>query len=567
MTGPAWRVAATLTLVFVSSWPALRLIRPLSAQEALSVDAEIDTAPVELDGEVLFRVRGSSSLPASTRAANVRARLEAVARNRSLPLTSLRIAEAEGLERIMAGDRPIVAITEADARLEQLTRSELAQIHLARIRQAIDEYRQARTLQALQRGVRDATGAAVAFLAGVGVLFLISRWVHRLIGRRAALAAKRIEPHDRLARIRAVAMPGPERLASALHQGVHLATALVFIILLFQFIGFVLGRFPATRYLSNDLFALVLDPLSTMAAGVVSELPSLTFLAVLFVVLRIVLRLMRLIFDAIHRGSLRWPGFEPEWAQPTYKIVRFALIAFGVVIGYPYFPGSESAAFKGVSIFVGVLLSLGSSSAIANLVAGYSLIYRRVFRVGDRVKIGDMIGDVTDSRIQVTRLRSLKNEEVIIPNSTILSTQVINYSALARSDGLILHTEVGIGYETPWRQVEAMLMTAAERTTGILRTPRPFVLQNRLADFAVIYELNVYCAEAMTMLEVYTDLHRHILDVFNEYGVQIMTPAYMADPAAPKIVPREHWHAAPAVVSPDGGNSVLTAPGATVPAR
>jgi small-conductance mechanosensitive channel len=177
-----------------------------------------------------------------------------------------------------------------------------------------------------------------------------------------------------------------------------------------------------------------------------------------------------------------------------------------------------------------------------------------------------MIGDVTDSRIQVTRLRSLRNEEVIIPNSTILSTQVINYSALGRSDGLILHTEVGIGYETPWRQVEAMLMTAAERTTGILRTPRPFVLQNRLADFAVIYELNVYCAEAMTMLEVYTDLHRHILDVFNEYGVQIMTPAYMADPAAPKIVPREQWHAAPAIVSPDG-NSVLTAPGATVPTR
>jgi hypothetical protein len=234
MTGPAWRVAATLTLVFVSSWPALRLIRPLSAQEALSLDAEIDTAPVERDGEVLFRVRGSSSLAASTRAANVRARLEAVARNRSLPLTSLRIAEVGGFAQIVAGDRPIVAITEADARLEQLTRSELAQIHLARIRQAIDEYRQARTLPALQRSVRDATGAAVAFLAGVGVLFFISRWVHRLTGRRPALAAKRVEPHDRLARIRAVAMRGPERLASALHQGVHLATALVFIILSFS---------------------------------------------------------------------------------------------------------------------------------------------------------------------------------------------------------------------------------------------------------------------------------------------------------------------------------------------
>jgi small-conductance mechanosensitive channel len=170
--------------------------------------------------------------------------------------------------------------------------------------------------------------------------------------------------------------------------------------------------------------------------------------------------------------------------------------------------------------------------------------------VGDLVKIGDVIGEVADSRIQVTRLRSLKNEEVIIPNSTILTAQVINYSALARTEGLILHTEVGIGYETPWRQVEAMLLAAAERTPGILRRPPPFVLHNRLADFAVIYELNVYCADAGTMLEVYTSLHRHVLDVFNEYGVQIMTPAYMADPAEPKVVPREQWHAAPAAPIP-----------------
>jgi small-conductance mechanosensitive channel len=190
-----------------------------------------------------------------------------------------------------------------------------------------------------------------------------------------------------------------------------------------------------------------------------------------------VLRLLRVMFDAVQRGTLRLSGFEPEWAQPTYKIVRFAIIAFGVVVAYPYLPGSDSAAFKGVSLFVGVLLSLGSSSAVANVIAGYLLIYRRAFKVGDRVRIGDVIGDVTESRIQVTRLRSLKNEEVVIPNSTILVCQVINYSALARKDGLILHTEVGIGYETPWRQVEAMLLAAAERTPDILRSPAPFVLQ------------------------------------------------------------------------------------------
>jgi small-conductance mechanosensitive channel len=539
------RAALVVALLFL--WPILGLSPHTSAQEPLPGDVEIDTAPVELDGQVLFRVRGSSSLPAETRAANIRGRLEAVAADRAIPPAALRVAEAEGLERILAGDRPIVAVTEADARLEQLTRSELAQIHLARIRQAIDQYRQARTPQALRRGLRDAAGATVAFVVGVLLLVGLSWWLHRLIERRAISVSSRAESRDQLAGIRALAMPGPQRLAGAFHQALHLTTAIAFLVILFQFLGFVFGRFPATRYLSNNLLALVIGPLTTMGNAAVRELPKLAFLAVLFVVVRIVLRVLRLIFDAIQRGVLRWPGFEPEWAQPTYKIVRFALIAFAVVVGYPYFPGSESAAFKGISLFVGVLLSLGSSSAIANLVAGYSLIYRRVFRVGDVVKIGDVIGEVTDSRIQVTRLSSLKNEEVIIPNSTILTTQVVNYSALARTKGLILHTEVGIGYETPWRQIEAMLIAAAERTTGILRRPAPFVLHNKLADFAVIYELNVYCAEPGTMLEVYTALHRHILDVFNEYGVQIMTPAYMADPAEPKIVPRDHWHAAPAV--------------------
>ena len=225
-----------------------------------------------------------------------------------------------------------------------------------------------------------------------------------------------------------------------------------------------LGAFPATRHLANQLFALVVGPLSTMGRSAVAQLPNLVFLAVLVVVFRAVLRLLRVVFDALERGAITFGGFEAEWAQPTYKIVRFAVIAFGVVVAYPYLPGSDSAAFKGVSLFVGVLISLGSSSAISNLIAGYLLIYRRAFKVGDLVKIGDVIGDVTESRIQVTRLQSLKNEEIVIPNSQILGGQVINYSALARKQGLILHTDVGIGYETPWRQVEAMLLEAADRT-------------------------------------------------------------------------------------------------------
>ena len=193
-----------------------------------------------------------------------------------------------------------------------------------------------------------------------------------------------------------------------------------------------------------------------------------------------------------------------------------------------------------------MVFSLGSSSAIANIIAGYTLTYRRAFRLGDRVRIGDVFGDVTEMRLQVTHVRTLKNEEVIVPNSSILNNEVTNYTTLAATAGLILHTTVGIGYETPWRQVEAMLLLAAERTAGLLRDPQPFVLHKALGDFAVTYELNVYCNDPRAMTSLYTELHRQILDVFNEYGVQIMTPAYEGDPEQPKVVPRSQWSQPPA---------------------
>jgi small-conductance mechanosensitive channel len=217
-----------------------------------------------------------------------------------------------------------------------------------------------------------------------------------------------------------------------------------------------------------------------------------------------------------------------------------------VVIAFPYIPGSSSLAFKGVSVFVGVLFSLGSQSAISNLIAGLALTYRRSFRVGDRVRIADITGDVLESKLRVTTLRTIKNEEIIIPNSLILNSHVINYSAEALERGLILHTTVSIGYDTPWRQVHAMLLMAARKTPGLLDEPEPFVLQKSLDDFYITYELNVYTDKPEKMAGLYSELHQNILDVFNEYGVQIMSPNYKADRAEPAIVPKERWYAPPA---------------------
>jgi small-conductance mechanosensitive channel len=283
-----------------------------------------------------------------------------------------------------------------------------------------------------------------------------------------------------------------------------------------------------------------------MGAGLVGALPGLIFIVIIVLVARYLLKAVRLFFAGIDQKKIAFAGFEPEWAWPTYRIVHIVIIALAVVFAYPHIPGSGSGAFKGVSILLGVMVSLGSSSTIANVIAGYMLIYRRTFKIGDVIRIDDLEGMVSERGTLVTHLRTIKNEDIAIPNSMILAGTVTNYSTLARTRGLILHTSVGIGYETSWRQVEAMLLLAAERTAGVLKAPPPFVLQKALGDFAVTYELNAYTDDPPGKARRYAELHRNILDAFNEYGVQIMTPAYEGDPAQPKTVPKEQWFNPPA---------------------
>jgi small-conductance mechanosensitive channel len=318
------------------------------------------------------------------------------------------------------------------------------------------------------------------------------------------------------------------------------------LIIAFLYVHYVLSLFPWTRAYANRQFGYIIDPLESMGQRIVNEIPNLVFLVILYIVVKYLLAVVHLFFNAVDRGQVTFSGFDREWAQPTFTLLRFAVIALALVVAYPYIPGSGSAGFKGISVFVGIVFSLGSSSAIGNTIAGYMMTYRRAFRVGDRVKIGDTIGNVTKMRLQVTHVQTIKNEEVTVPNSTILASEVVNFSALARSLGLILHTSVNVGYGTPWRQVEALLVMAAERTTGLMRQPRLFILQRALENFAVTYELNAYCDNAQAMASLYTDLHRNILDLFNEYGVQIMTPAYEGDPEEPKVVPKDEWFKSPA---------------------
>jgi small-conductance mechanosensitive channel len=512
---------------------------PEPAADVRSIEETRSSAVVVLDGHELFRVVGVSGFPADERARGIAERLRAFARDESRPITELRLTRQEHYTLIEAGADRIAAVHEVDAAAEGIARDTLAEINLDRVRDSVQRYREEREPAYLLRHGAYALLATVLLLLGIAGV----RWGERRIKRGIELRASRLLAH---VEGKSKSLVRAQWLGAGLRAVVGaVATVMVFVAALL-YLGFVLELFPWTWALGKRLVALFVGPLAELGQGVLEALPGIAFLVVLFVIVRALLRFIRLAFTAVQGGSVQFEGFDPDWAEPTYKIVRLFVIIFALVVAYPYVPGSQSQAFKGISIMLGVMFSLGSSSIISNLIAGYAMTYRRAFRRGDMIKVGDTVGRVIDVRLQVTHLRNMRNEEIIVPNSEILGSSVVNFSSLSREQGLFLSTTVGIGYEVPWRQVESMLLLAAERTQGVRRDPVPFVLEKSLGDFCVVYELYAAIDDPATRLSMYAALHRSVLDVFNEYGVQIMTPAYEGDPEQPKVVPREQWYAAPA---------------------
>lgn len=510
-----------------------------SAMGAPEAEESFLVAPVIVDGVPLFRVRGISSYPAERRASEIAARIVAIARDERIPSTAVKVESKPLGSEIVVDSRKVLTVFDDDARLESTERPVLAEAYAQIIAQAIDRYRADRGSHSRIVGASYAIGALVTLAAALYVLL-------RIYGRINAALERRYRSRLEDVRIKGFKVVHAEHLWKGLRSvigTVHVLAALTCIYVAFHF---ALVQFPETRGIAAGLLAAIVEPLAAMGRGFAAAIPKLVFLAILVLVTRYLLTTLQLFFGALDRGSVQLAGFDAEWSWPTYRIVRILVIAFAVVVAYPYIPGSQSAAFKGVSLFLGVIISLGSSSIIGNIIAGYSMTYRRAFHVGDRIRVGDVVGDVTEVRLQVTHVRSPKNEEIVIPNSVILNSHVTNYSALAATDGLVLHTTVGIGYETPWRQVEAMLLLAAARTQGLQSQPAPFVLETALGDFAITYELNAFCDRPGEMVVIYSALHRNILDVFNEYGVAIMTPAYVADPSQAKLVAKQDWYTSPA---------------------
>jgi small-conductance mechanosensitive channel len=504
-----------------------------------SQEQAMATAPVIIDDMTLFSVTGIQAAPAEERAEAIAARIRKVAADKSIPAVSLTVVETEYSTDIMAGNRKLVSIYDVDAAVDRVPRQVLARAYLLKIQSAIVKYRRVRTPESLARAVGYSLLVVIGLIAALFVL-------RKLYGRLYSILENRYKSRVRALHIQSVEFVRAERVWTAITGTLRTIRLILILIICYLCFNLVLGFFPWTRLFAAHLLGYVVKPVFMIGNGILKYVPNLLFIAVLIVLTRYFLKLLRLFFAGIESRTVTISGFDPDWAKPTYKIVRLLVMVFALIVAYPYIPGSESPAFKGVSIFLGVLFSLGSSSAVSNVIAGYMMTYRRAFRVGDRVKIGDYTGDVTQIRLQATHLKTVKNEEVIVPNSNILAGHVVNYSSLAREHGLILHTSVTIGYDVPWRQVDGMLLRAAERTGGILKEPKPFVLHTSLADFFVAYELNVYTDTPQGMMQTYSELHRNILDAFNEFGVQIMSPHYVNDPSQIKVVPKDKWFEPPA---------------------
>ncbi len=432
----------------------------------------------------------------------------------------MRAIEYDEATEIVLGNRVITIVTEADAAAAGLERAALAQRHAERIKAALLGVRQAASWQAIFAGL---------LLAALATIVIIAAWrgLDELVARlrHAWQLTASSTPHSSRLLNRFDALVGG-RLREARLTALKATWFLLRAAILVAYLPLVFSFFPATRNLSRSFWEAALAPVITLWGAFILYIPNLLFILTVGALTWLAIQAARLLALAVESNVIAIGGFDPEWARPTYKLVVIFLIAGGLVVAFPYVPGVESPAFRGVSIFIGALFSLASSSAIANVVSGIVLTYTRAFRIGDRVQIGGVTGDVVEKTFFVTRVETIKQEIVSIPNAQALNGNIINYSTLARTRGIILHTTVTLGYETPWRRVHELLLAAARATPSIRAEPPPFVWQTSLNDFHVSHELNAYTNDAWLMPYTYAALHANIRDKFDEAGIEIMSPHF-----------------------------------------
>ncbi len=448
-------------------------------------------------------------------------RIEKLGSNINFNENSLKIEKAETSNDIIMDESIIMSVTENDGLWNDSTREALSKEYKNKITTAVLKYKEETNYLNLAKKIGLALLVLIIIVALVKYISKLFDWTALKIQSQEDKKIKGIQ-------LKNYTLFDAKRQINVLLAINKIIKWFTIIIAIYLALPILFGIFPWTEHFAGTLIGYILNPLKNMLTSFWHYLPDLITIIVIVIVYRYILRGVRFLKDEIRHGNLQLNGFYPDWAEPTYQIVRILLIAFTFVVIFPYLPGSDSPIFQGVSVFLGFLFTFGSAGSLSNVMAGLILTYMRLFVIGDRVKIGEVSGDVIEKSVLVTRIRTAQNEIISIPNSTVMSSHTINYSSDAPEKGLIIHTSVTIGYDVPWKDVHAALIDAALRTELVLKDPHPFVFQTSLEDFYVAYEINAYVREANRQGTIYSNLHQNIQDVFNERGIEIMSPHYRA---------------------------------------
>lgn len=528
-----WRLIITLSLgLFLSLAPLyLGTAQTQSSPSSLPnqptpTENTIDGVPIVLDGQTIWTVKdGIAGFSVQERANAISRRLESIAQNPDIALESLRVKTDSDMnvKYIASGNDTILTVTPKDATVARLPSPVLAEQIRQSMVLAVAQYRRSRQPEFLLRGIVYTLFASIA-------LFICIFAIVRLFAKRIFPVINWLRSRIPSLRIGSIELLSADHISNICLLILRWVRLGMLLVIVYVYLQFVLGLFPWTRPFSNSILKYSLQTLNFGLQGVATYLPNLLTIALIAVVTYYILKLIRPFFQSLETGVIVIPGFYADWAKPTYNLILFLILALAIILAFPYVPGFNSPAFQGVTVFLGILFSLGSTSAVANIVGGVILIYTRAFQIGDRVQIGDTIGVVLEKTLLVTRLRTITNQVLTLPNSVLMNSNVINFSIAARelNQPLILQTTITLGYDLPWRDVHATMISAAAATEHVLTNPAPFVLQTSLDDFYVSYQLNAYIDQPHLAVFIASELHQNIQDKCNEAGLEILSPHYRA---------------------------------------
>lgn len=466
----------------------------------------------------IYNKLGSSL--AKDRADNVVTRIQNLYEDDFVKVDSFKIENNEISSDIVYKDLIITSVTELDALLEGKSKEEIAKQYLKSIQETINREKEENSISKL-----------LIRIGLIALIFIVFYLLILLINKIKDYSVQRIMT-ERTQLIKDVKIKNYVLVSSVqktriLINSINMLRWALIILMAFIMLPIVFSVFPFTQSWANSLIGLFTKPLKKAFLAIWDYIPNLITVFVILFVMRYAVRLVKYIFTEIDKGKLEVNGFHREFAMPTFTIVRFLLQAFTLVLIFPYLPGSNSDIFKGISVFIGVLFSLGSSSAISNIIAGLVITYMRPFRIGDRITIADKTGVVIEKSPLVTRLRTIKNEEITIPNSSILSGNTVNYSTFS-DQGICFQVELTVGYEEPWERIHEMLLNIPPRVARVNTTPAPFVLQKKLDDFYVLYELNVYISQSAEIALAQSEIFQLILNDFLAAGIEMNAPHIFA---------------------------------------